>query len=114
MLEQVVENLNLILMIVFILSYSGLIWFNSSQSRLANFSRNVVYMSSGLLFTYFIFQISYLVPYNEWEYLVAFLLALSFRDLLPVLVNFTVDICTVKLKQLDEKIRGGIIEDKKT
>ena len=36
----------------------------------------------------------------------AFLLALSFRDLLPVLVTFTVDVCTVKLKQLDAKIRG--------
>ena len=100
-------ELNMVLMSVFILTYSGLIWFNSSQTKFANFSRNLVYMASGLLFTYYVFQISYLQPYNEFEYLVAFLLALSFRDILPVIVNFTVDICTVKLKQLDEKIRGG-------
>ena len=106
------ENLNFFLMMGFILTYSGLIWFNSSQTRLANFCRNLVYMTSGLLFTYFCFQISYLQPYDEFQYLVAFLLALSFRDLLPVLVNFTVDICTVKLKQLDDKIRGVTPEDK--
>ena len=100
-------ELNMVLMAVFILTYSGLIWFNSSQTKFANFSRNLVYMASGLLFTYYVFQVSYLQPYNEFEYLVAFLLALSFRDLLPVIVNFTVDICTVKLKQLDEKIRGN-------
>ena len=100
-------ELNMVLMAIFILTYSGLIWFNSSQTKLANFSRNLVYMASGLLFTYYVFQISYLLPYSEFEYLVAFLLALSFRDLLPVIVNFTVDICTVKLKQLDEKIRGN-------
>ena len=100
-------ELNMVLMVIFILTYSGLIWFNSSQTKFANFSRNLVYMASGLLFTYYVFQVSYLQPYNEFEYLVAFLLALSFRDLLPVIVNFTVDICTVKLKQLDEKIRGN-------
>ena len=106
------ENLNLVLIIAFILSYSSLIWFNNSTTKLANFSRNLVYMSSGLLFTYYVFQISYLKPYSEWEYLVAFLLALSFRDLLPVLVNFTVDVCTSKLNALDNKIKGVTPENK--
>ena len=105
-LDYLNGELNMVLMIAFILVYSGLIWFNSSQTKFANFSRNLVYMASGVLFTYYVFQISYLQPYEEFQYLVAFLLALSFRDLLPVLVNFTVDICTVKLKQLDDKIRG--------
>ena len=105
-------ELNMVLMVIFILTYSGLIWFNSSQTKFANFSRNLVYMASGLLFTYYVFQVSYLQPYNEFEYLVAFLLALSFMDILPVIVNFTVDICTVKLKQLDDKIRGVSQENK--
>ena len=99
------EHLNLILMIVFIFFYSVLVFFNSSQTKIANFSRNVVFMASGMLFVYYIFQISYLDPYKEFEYIIAFLIALSFRDLLPVIINFVVDVCTVKLKQMDEKIK---------
>ena len=64
-------------------------------------------MGSGMLFVYYIFQISYLSPYKEFEYLVIFLIALSFRDLLPVIVEFTVDVATTKLKQLDNKIKGA-------
>ena len=99
------EHLNLILMIVFIFFYSVLVFFNSSQTKIANFSRNVVFMASGMLFVYYIFQISYLDPYKEFEYIIAFLIALSFRDLLPVIINFVVDVCTVKLKQMDDKIK---------
>ena len=99
------EHLNLILMIVFIFFYSVLVFFNSSQTKIANFSRNVVFMASGMLFVYYIFQISYLDPYKEFEYIIAFLIALSFRDLLPVIIDFVVDVCTAKLKQMDEKIR---------
>ena len=98
-------HLNLILMIVFIFFYSVLVFFNSSQTKIANFSRNVVFMASGMLFVYYIFQISYLDPYKEFEYIIAFLIALSFRDLLPVIINFVVDVCTVKLKQMDDKIK---------
>ena len=99
------EHLNLILMIVFIFFYSVLVFFNSSQTKIANFSRNVVFMASGMLFVYYIFQISYLDPYKEFEYIIAFLIALSFRDLLPVIINFVVDVCTVKLKHMDDKIK---------
>ncbi len=99
------EHLNLILMIVFIFFYSVLVFFNSSQTKIANFSRNVVFMASGMLFVYYIFQISYLDPYKEFEYIIAFLIALSFRDLLPVIINFVVDVCTAKLKQMDDKIK---------
>ena len=98
-------ELNVVLMVLFIFFYSVLVFFNSSQSKIANFSRNVVFMASGMLFVYYIFQISYLENYREFEYLGAFLIALSFRDLLPVIINFVVDVCTVKLKQLDAKIK---------
>ena len=98
-------ELNVVLMVLFIFFYSVLVFFNSSQSKIANFSRNVVFMASGMLFVYYIFQISYLENYREFEYLVAYLIALSFRDLLPVIINFVVDVCTVKLKQLDAKIK---------
>ena len=60
-----------------------------------------------MLFVYYIFQISYLESYKEFEYLIAFLIALSFRDLLPVIIEFTVDIVTVKLKEIDNKIKGA-------
>ena len=58
-----------------------------------------------MLFVYYIFQISYLEDYQVFEDIIAFLIALSFRDLLPVIIDFVVDVCTAKLKQMDEKIR---------
>ena len=61
-------------------------------------------MASGMLFVYYVFQISYLEEYKELEYLVAFLIALSFRDLLPVIISFVVDVVTSKLKEMDAKI----------
>tara|TARA_R100000458_G_C8251431_1_gene228319 strand:+ start:555 stop:884 length:330 start_codon:yes stop_codon:yes gene_type:complete len=106
MIENFLAHLNLILMIIFIFFYSVLVFFRNSKSGLADFFRNIVYMGSGMLFVYYIFQISYLSPYKEFEYLVIFLIALSFRDLLPVIVDFTVDVATTKLKQLDNKIKG--------
>ena len=98
-------ELNLVLMIVFIFFYSVLVFFSSSKTKIANFSRNVVFMGSGMLFVYYIFQISYLEDYKEFEYIIAFLIALSFRDLLPVIIDFVVDVCTAKLKQMDAKIK---------
>ena len=105
MQELHTTQLNLVLMLLFILFYSLLVLFRDSKSRVADFSRNVVYMASGMLFVFYIFQISYIKDYKEFEYLVAFLIALSFRDLLPVLIDFTVDLVTTKLKRIDEKIK---------
>ena len=104
-LSWIYSNLNFFLMCVFIVAYSLLVFFNSSKTKFANFSRNIVFMASGMLFVYYIFQISYLEDYQEFEYIIAFLIALSFRDLLPVIIDFVVDVCTAKLKQMDEKIR---------
>ena len=107
MIEIFLENRNMILMVIFIFFYSVLVLFRSNKSGVADFFRNIVYMGSGMLFVYYIFQISYLEAYKEFEYLVIFLIALSFRDLLPVIVDFTVDVATTKLKQLDEKVKGS-------
>ena len=106
MTEIFLQHINLILMIIFIFFYSVLVLFRSSKSGIADFFRNIVYMGSGMLFVYYIFQISYLSSYKEFEYLVIFLIALSFRDLLPVIVDFTVDVATTKLKQLDKRVKG--------
>ena len=65
--------------------------------------RNLVYMGSGMLFVFYVFQISYLQDYKEFEYLVIFLIALSFRDLLPIIVQTTVDVVSNKLKKFDKK-----------
>ena len=104
-ISWIYSNLNFVLMCVFVIAYSLLVFFNSSKTRWANFCRNIVYMASGMLFVYYIFQVSYLEDYREFEYIIAFLIALSFRDLLPVIIDFVVDVCTAKLKQMDEKIR---------
>jgi len=103
-METLLENLNLVLMGIFILLYSVLVMVKDVKTRFADFFRNAVYMGSGMLFIYYIFQISHLEEYKEFEYLVAFLVALSFRDLLPVIVDFVVHVSTTKLKQIDERI----------
>ena len=104
-LEWVSENLNFVLMCLFVIAYSLLVFFNHSKTKFANFCRNIVYMASGMLFVYYIFQISYLEDYQEFEYIIAFLIALSFRDLLPVIISTVVDVVSAKLNQLDQKIK---------
>jgi len=101
--ELFTTHLNLTLMIIFIVFYSVLVLLSNSQSRIADFMRNLVYMGSGMLFVFYVFQISYLQDYKEFEYLVIFLIALSFRDLLPIIVQTTVDVVSNKLKKFDKK-----------
>ena len=105
MLQYFIENLNLCLMLVFILFYSLLVLLNNNKSVWADFFRNLVYMGSGMLFVFYIFQISYLADYKEFEYLAIFLIALSFRDLLPIIVTTVVDVVSTKLKKLDKKVK---------
>tara|TARA_Y100001949_G_C15685985_1_gene200311 strand:+ start:165 stop:494 length:330 start_codon:yes stop_codon:yes gene_type:complete len=101
--ELFTTHLNFTLMIIFIVFYSVLVLLSNSQSRIADFMRNLVYMGSGMLFVFYVFQISYLQDYKEFEYLVIFLIALSFRDLLPIIVQTTVDVVSNKLKKFDKK-----------
>ena len=107
MLQYFIENLNLCLMLVFILFYSLLVLLNNNKSVWADFFRNLGYMGSGMLFVFYIFQISYLADYKEFEYLAIFLIALSFRDLLPIIVTTVVDVVSTKLKKLDKKAKSG-------
>ncbi len=101
--ELFTTHLNFTLMIIFIVFYSVLVLLSNSQSRIADFMRNLVYMGSGMLFVFYVFQISYLQDYKEFEYLAIFLIALSFRDLLPIIVQTTVDVVSNKLKKFDKK-----------
>ena len=101
--ELFTTHLNFTLMILFIVFYSVLVLLSNSQSRIADFMRNLVYMGSAMLFVFYVFQISYLQDYKEFEYLVIFLIALSFRDLLPIIVQTTVDVVSNKLKKFDKK-----------
>ena len=104
--ELFTTHLNFTLMIIFIVFYSVLVLMSNSKSRIADFVRNLVYMGSGMLFVFYIFQISYLQDYKEFEYLAIFLIALSFRDLLPIIVQTTVDVVSAKLKKLDKKVKA--------
>ena len=104
--ELFTTHLNFTLMIIFIVFYSVLVLMSNSKSRIADFVRNLVYMGSGMLFVFYIFQISYLQDYKEFEYLAIFLIALSFRDLLPIIVQTTVDVVSAKLKKLDKKAKA--------
>ena len=103
-METLLENLNWILMGFFVLLYSMLVILKDVQGKLAQFLRNAIYMGSGMLFVYYIFQISYLEDYEEFEYVVAFLIALTFRDLLPVIMDFVVKISTSRLEQIKDRV----------
>ena len=103
-MEILSEHLNWILMGVFVLLYSMLVILKDVQGKLAQFARNAIYMSSGMLFVYYIFQISYLEDYEEFEYIIAFLIALTFRDLLPVIMDFVVKVSTSRLEQIKERV----------
>lgn len=103
-MEILLENLNWILMGIFVLLYSMLVILKDVQGKLAQFARNAIYMSSGMLFVYYIFQISYLEDYEEFEYIIAFLIALTFRDLLPVIMDFVVKVSTSKLEQIKDRL----------
>ena len=103
-MEAILEHLNWILMGFFVLLYSMLVILKDVQGKLAQFARNAIYMSSGMLFVYYIFQISYLEDYEEFEYIIAFLIALTFRDLLPVIMDFVVKVSTSRLEQIKERV----------
>ena len=103
-MEILLENLNWILMGIFVLLYSMLVILKDVQGKLAQFARNAIYMGSGMLFVYYIFQISYLEDYEEFEYIIAFLIALTFRDLLPVIMDFVVKVSTSKLEQIKDRL----------
>ena len=103
-METLLVHLNWILMGFFVLLYSMLVILKDVQGKLAQFLRNAIYMGSGMLFVYYIFQISYLEDYEEFEYVVAFLIALTFRDLLPVIMDFVVKISTSRLEQIKDRV----------
>ena len=103
-METILEHLNWILMGLFVLLYSMLVILKDVQGKLAQFARNAIYMGSGMLFVYYIFQISYLEDYEEFEYIIAFLIALTFRDLLPVIMDFVVKVSTSKLEQIKDRL----------
>ena len=103
-MEIILEHLNWILMGFFVLLYSMLVILKDVHGKLAQFMRNAIYMGSGMLFVYYIFQISYLEDYQEFEYIIAFLIALTFRDLLPVIMDFVVKVSTSRLEQIKERI----------
>jgi len=103
-MEIILEHLNWILMGFFVLLYSMLVILKDVNGKLAQFARNAIYMGSGMLFVYYIFQISYLEEYEEFEYIIAFLIALTFRDLLPVIVDFVVKVATSRLEQIRDRV----------
>lgn len=92
-------------MILFILSYS-ITTVNKSQKASLIYLNNLIYAFSGLLLTMFIFKTSAMVAYTEYQWVVGFLLALTFKDVLPVLMEFTTDVINEKLKTVKDKIIG--------
>lgn len=92
-------------MILFIVSYS-ITTVNKSQKPFLIYLNNLIYSFSGLLLTAYIFKTSALADYIEYQWVVGFLLALTFKDVLPTLMEFTTDVINGKLKVVKAKILG--------
>ena len=94
-------------LILFVLSYS-ITSINTSKSLALIYLNNIIFSFSGLLFTVFLFRLSVLSAYTEFQWVVGFLMALSFKDILPSLMEFVVDVTQAKLKAVKDKIVGDI------
>lgn len=98
-------SIELQLMILFIVSYS-ITTVNKSQKPFWVYLNNLVYSFSGLLLSVYVFRISALTEYIEYQWVVGFLLALTFKDLLPTIMTFTTDVINGKLSDIKNKILG--------
>ena len=98
-------NNELVWMILFILSYS-ITSINTSKRPVYVYLNNIIYSFSGLLFTVFLFQLSVLEAQKEFQWVVGFLLALTFKDILGPLMEFVVDVVNGKLAEIKQKIVG--------
>jgi hypothetical protein len=92
-------------LILFVLSYS-ITSINTGRSAILLYINDIIFSFSGLLFTVFLFKLSILTPYVEYQWLVGFLMALTFKDILPSLMEFVVDVTEAKLQVIKEKIIG--------
>jgi hypothetical protein len=54
----------------------------------------------------FLFQLSVLQPYIEFQWVVGFLLALTFKEILNPLMEFVVDVVNGKLADIKAKVLG--------
>jgi hypothetical protein len=98
-------NDQMVWMVLFILSYS-ITSINTSKKPYYVYLNDIIYSFSGLLFTVFLFQLSVLEEQKEYQWVVGFLLALTFKEILNPLMEFVVDVVNGKLAQVKEKIVG--------
>lgn len=92
-------------LILFVLSYS-ITSINTSHRPFYVYINNIIYSFSGLLFTVFLFKLSVLEEQKEFQWVVGFLLALTFKEILNPLMEFVVDVVNGKLADVKEKIVG--------
>ena len=92
-------------LILFVLSYS-ITSINTGKSPVLVYINDIIFSFSGLLLTVFLFKLSVLQPYIEFQWIVGFLLALTFKDILPTLMEFVVDVTDAKLLKIKDKIIG--------
>ena len=98
-------NNELIWLVLFVLSYS-ITSINTSKKPAFLYLNNVIYSFSGLLFTVFLFQLPVLAEQKDFQWVVGFLLALTFKDILGPLMEFVVDVVNGKLATIKQKIVG--------
>ena len=92
-------------LILFVLSYS-ITSVNTENRPILVYLNDIIFSFSGLLFTVFLFKLSVLQPYIEFQWVVGFLLALTFKDILNPLMAFVVDVTEAKLDSIKAKIIG--------
>ena len=96
------------LMLGFVLAYSMVVLLRNVDNKFSEYLKNIIYMSSGLLLVYYTFDLKSLLAFKQYEYIAGFLVALTFKDLLPVLVDFIIEVVTAKLYGIKLKMIGEL------
>lgn len=96
-------SLELWYMFAFIFSYATTS-INTSSFKPLIYANSIVYSFSGLLFIHYIFDLKFFKDYADYFWVVAFLSAITFQQLLPSIMQFVVNVVSAKLNSIESKI----------
>lgn len=99
-------SIELWFMLAFIVTYASTA-VNTSKNKLLVYINSIIYSFSGLLFMYYIFDLKVLVEYKDYFWVVAFLAAITFQQLLPVIMDTVVVFVESKLGRYKNKYTKG-------
>lgn len=95
-------SLELWFMLIFIIVYASTS-VNTSKHKIMVYINSIIYSFSGLLFMHYVFKLNLLSEYSEYFWVVSFLTAITFQQLLPIIVETVIIYVENKLKSYIDK-----------